>query len=502
MLLRDRRLRREGPLDVALMGGGGYTWYVDSVAGNDANDGKTAGSAFQTIAAVEAAGISSGDSIGLARGAHWRELLEITVNNVTVAAYGTGALPIIDGLDIATNVTFTKTAGQTNVYELEITVAAGVTDATVHCLEDDTMLRYKSSIALCDSAVGSYYVTGHSGTVTLYVHASDSSNVTTNGKTYEFSARSGPLEMYQSEGGRMLYLNHRCGLGNSRVGVNGQATGCEFRNGGKHNFYARVGARIEDCAFIDAESAAVLSGTMLVINDNVFAGEHMTVRNCTFEQTTGDARIAAANSHHNVSGDLGSLTLVACTFTGFDQAISSFNHVTAINITECSWVNNKRGFATPAAPASGCTFAITGGSWSSNIDSQRFGGTSAGASLVVDGVTCEIAGTVDVGFLILAGTEPATVQDCIFTRSTSGNGIGVYTQIVNSGLTLQRNTWSGAFTWTRIYRFELTAAGMTWTSDYNAFGPAFGWDIFGVTYATFADYKLGTGQDANSTIVA
>ena len=48
-------------------------WYVNSVSGNDANDGKSAGTAFKTLAyAVGAA--KAGDTIRLAPGAYDQNL--------------------------------------------------------------------------------------------------------------------------------------------------------------------------------------------------------------------------------------------------------------------------------------------------------------------------------------------------------------------------------------------------------------------------------------------
>lgn len=75
--------------------------YVDSVNGLDTNDGLTADTAFQTLAAAQAA-TTEGDVIGFARGSYWREQYTVPANNVGFVTYGTGAMPVIDGADVVT----------------------------------------------------------------------------------------------------------------------------------------------------------------------------------------------------------------------------------------------------------------------------------------------------------------------------------------------------------------------------------------------------------------
>lgn len=81
------------------------TYYVDATAGSDANDGLTTGTPWQTMTKVAATSFSSGDIIRLKRGETWMLTPSGTKSSgftmpssgITLTAYGTGDLPILDG---------------------------------------------------------------------------------------------------------------------------------------------------------------------------------------------------------------------------------------------------------------------------------------------------------------------------------------------------------------------------------------------------------------------
>jgi hypothetical protein len=83
------------------------TYYVDSVAGNNANAGTSSASPWQTIAKVNSSTFNPGDSILFKAGDTWREQVVVpssgaSGNPITFGSYGTGALPIINGSNIVT----------------------------------------------------------------------------------------------------------------------------------------------------------------------------------------------------------------------------------------------------------------------------------------------------------------------------------------------------------------------------------------------------------------
>jgi hypothetical protein len=80
----------------------GTTYYVSSSVGNDTNVGTGAGTAWQTVAKVNAQAFQPGDSILFKRGDAWNESLApgssgSSGSPITFDAYGTGAAPNLTG---------------------------------------------------------------------------------------------------------------------------------------------------------------------------------------------------------------------------------------------------------------------------------------------------------------------------------------------------------------------------------------------------------------------
>ena len=82
-------------------------YYVDFTTGDDGDTGLTEALAWKTMAKVNAASLSAGDSVLFKRGETWREQLTVPSSGsagspITFGAYGTGANPIINGADLVT----------------------------------------------------------------------------------------------------------------------------------------------------------------------------------------------------------------------------------------------------------------------------------------------------------------------------------------------------------------------------------------------------------------
>jgi parallel beta-helix repeat protein len=81
------------------------TYYLDSVNGNDTNDGSSPATAWKTLAKVNASKFSPGDTILLRRGGTWREQLTFPSSGakdapIVLDAFGEGPLPVISGADL------------------------------------------------------------------------------------------------------------------------------------------------------------------------------------------------------------------------------------------------------------------------------------------------------------------------------------------------------------------------------------------------------------------
>ncbi len=78
------------------------TYYVDATGGNDSNNGTSTGTAWQTLTKVNATTFGPGDQILFKRGGSWTGTLYpkgsgSSASRITISAYGTGNLPVING---------------------------------------------------------------------------------------------------------------------------------------------------------------------------------------------------------------------------------------------------------------------------------------------------------------------------------------------------------------------------------------------------------------------
>lgn len=82
--------------------GGSVTYYVDSVAGDDANSGTSTSSPWKSLTKANAAVLNPGDRLLFKRGGSWSGKLALTRSGsatqpIVVGSYGSGDLPLIQG---------------------------------------------------------------------------------------------------------------------------------------------------------------------------------------------------------------------------------------------------------------------------------------------------------------------------------------------------------------------------------------------------------------------
>ncbi|WP_163183342.1 DUF1565 domain-containing protein [Neobacillus sedimentimangrovi] len=142
------------------------TYWVDPVNGLDTNAGtevapfKSLEKAYQTA--------SSGDTIKMKPGIYYRDSswqsISVLQKSLNIIGEGTVIIPLSD------KHTYTKTAGQTNVYQTARTNVAEVIDLTF----DPVGYKYqkKNTLAECDALPGSYYTDA----TTLFIHSLDSNS--------------------------------------------------------------------------------------------------------------------------------------------------------------------------------------------------------------------------------------------------------------------------------------------------------------------------------------
>jgi hypothetical protein len=522
-----------------LAGGGGFDYYVDSVNGNDANDGLTSATAFATISALPA--IATGKRIGLARGSHWREQLTIAVNSVAVGAYGSGANPLLDASDIVPVGDWSKTGGQTNVYQA--TVAADLSVITwVNAWEDDVFLARAASIAACDAAPGSYYPSSDTvgPTITLYVHATDSGNPASNGKVYETSARQSGLmaNPYSNITATGITTRRNChNDGSLRTGRYARRTNGRFEDGGKHNVYVSDGSTLTDCVADDLYYNSV-SATLFVHHETTPAGLGVTYTRCQAIKRTAQQGAQGWNGHSS-SGNFGLVQWIDCeaTLCGYSGgggtteiwtrciatgAVTGFTGGAATNTVEyiaCEAHDcTDAGYTASLAPsiifrgslaencANGWRCEDNGITYTFRDACQfKFGATGdrafsiAGGYVDADGMLICVAIPSGGAIYITETGSQLTLTDCILnTDSSTGGRFAVRSNFAGSATVNIHGCVFDNFT-NPIY-FGGTPT-ITFDSDNNFFTLSNGtWRYAATDYLTFAAYQAGTGEDANSVV--
>lgn len=161
--------------------GAGRVFYVDSAAGSDLNDGQSEGTAWASIAKVNAEEFQPGDTICFKRGLTYEGGIELawsgSVNSpITIDAYGAGPKPVFLGSRVETGWSFSGGS----IYQKEISYTPGKNGAGV-VLEDGVPLAFRewnidapTSLG-AESGVFTYDPRDLSSSV-VYVRCSDSGN--------------------------------------------------------------------------------------------------------------------------------------------------------------------------------------------------------------------------------------------------------------------------------------------------------------------------------------
>lgn len=486
---------------LAAAGGAGvvFTYYVDSVNGNDANDGSSEALAFATLGAVPE--LTTGQSVGLARGSVFRgdKLATISANNVTIAAYGDAetAKPVLRGDAVLSAGGWTKTEGLTNVYERAITFDADVS-GVILVFEDDAFMTRQTSTALVDANPGTYYTTGDtSGSGTLYIHTSDSADPAANSKVYEFTDTKLIINSFDATGTvlrdlvcmRSIYQNGPVYLGRSSRIYN-----CDFLQGSRHNFIARTGLLAEDCLFADGYNPYVGGASLFVVYEaDSQPTDSFTVRRCTASNSNSSYSITGFLSHEQGGGNrFGTITYEDCAAIDCNVGWSLIDADNFV-LTGCS--------------ATDCTYGITGNSTNSEavitgftatgVDyGVNFSGTGTTLNLIDADITQNVAagggcvygnngGTINV----IGGVFKADLPTSLSARTCFG-------------LNAIDTTWnvSGARMEVRRPIDFLTDNHTLATMDNNSYSTAaLLWRYKGTSSSGLATWQSASNFDLNST---
>lgn len=254
----------ETPLSI----GSVTNYYVDSRLGNDTSNGLSPGSAIKTIAKLKTLPIKVTDVINFAAGSEWREEAYIAKDSITLQPYGEGAKPIFDCADTAKYNLFTKTSGQTYVYQIAWTNQLVLNEPSQLSLWiNGKRMKRVASIAACNSTPGSYYCTlptTNFGTDNVYVHMPG--GVAPNPiDLIEISRRAYGIRVLNGCTIKDLVTKRNAGNnGSLMAGANSYLFNILAEDGVKHNLYMESGIAT-NCVALYAENASIFGGSTYFI---------------------------------------------------------------------------------------------------------------------------------------------------------------------------------------------------------------------------------------------
>lgn len=493
-----------------------FNYYVDSVNGDDANNGLGPGTAFRTISRVlSAVGSQPNESIGLARGSVWKEELLLSANpGTTLASYGAGTMPLIDAGDTISPVSFTPTAGSPSTYQaaLVFTGPTGVEQRLVW--ENNKNLIQVADIATVSSTPGSFFFDSYTAPSSIvYVHTSDGSDPSTNGRTYDYTKRFYGINIVGDNVTINGIRTRRQRNNNGSVVIMGDHGLLEngiAEDGHKHAAYMQESATISRYIFRNAYNGIDGFPNLVVFNKNIGLGLGMSVSFCQFIIDPGvvpsvsgvPLQLATSIiSHLNQSGSLGAIVTNGNTHTltkGYGLAGTSAQTFNTDAFTDCQYMGNTpdpvavvfnrpvftftKQLSGPSmffysdSPASGrVSVTYNNGSW----NTATFNVSISGNSLD----TYFNGGTIVTGAMV--GNPDGVIQ-----IAGTGNTLTV------NGLVLDATAWPSP-------RFYSLQADTVYQGDHNVFAYTTGVPSWVVNHvivaASLAGWQAYSGQDAGST---
>ena len=299
-------------------------YFIDSLFGDDSNDGLTPSTSRRSISSL--GDLGDNVTLYLARGSEWREQINLGRYG-EIRAYGEGRKPVINAADVVNKQDFAEQDGYENVYRIMWRLEVGriVLTETVQVFEDDIPLKWTDSLEECNSTPGSYFENGSLNSLVraVYIHPSESSDIRSNTRTYEISKRDHAVKFGSDCSIFDVELKnnaHNDGSLSSWYQLYGARLA--LKNGTKHIALTRGDTFVKDSSLEHTNNRNRVSNAgQFVVYDQVLRPNEIVFLNTHFAQNRSYTREAYAFiSHRGSSGENRIVSFADCSFENFKLA--------------------------------------------------------------------------------------------------------------------------------------------------------------------------------------
>lgn len=459
-------------------------YFVDSVNGNNSNNGRLPWLPLKTISAVP--NLVPGQSVWLAKNSFFREQLTVPTNSITVDTYGSGAMPVIDCSDIIPTNVWIKTTGLTNTYQMNYSNADTVCFLTMY--ENSNRLVRATDVTNCDITAGSYWVSNDNVFPTgIFVHSAIGGNPATNGDVFETPTRSFAVDAwtygFTNITIRGIYARRNLD-NNGSIQCNGLVDGCWCVEGTKHNLLMEPGSRVQNCVCSNWYyiSGGIVGGSPLILFTATGTGQNTTVSNCSITRTaTTPDNSDGVDEHNGGTGFFGTVTVENCFFNQLGAALTP----------QCRYLIVSGSTITNTVTGVSCDSYLlfcTNDTISASSTGLSMAGGLASSNYVLGCTMTNSTASYQLSLNGIAGS-------IIVQNSNLGGTVCLYASTTNPIVTANHDRFVGS-----VPIFIQTTNQII--SDFNSFatGSAFlSADANSDLSMSFSQWKTDSGQDSHST---
>lgn len=464
------------------------TTYFVSNAGSNAANGTTSGTSWAFAPGM--AGCTSvcasttlvpGDTVQLNKGDQWRDAITMPAsgsagNPITYMSYGSGSHPILNGSIVASNGGFSLSSGKTLTYQRSQT-----TDPFA-AFENGALLLVKTSIATVEATSGTFW---WDGSANLYIHASDDSNVSSNGKLYEVGNSSGIVYNLWTNGKSYNIVDGIDGV-NSLGAVPSSVGG--FYDTGDHNIFRNLTVHDTNRYAVMAYNTSPGSTNLLVdhvttYNVGAFSftcfspGAGATFQNSAQYLVNANWQALSASEGQGSAGIKIGNGATGCVYQNMEvhDVAGTVNDawVTFINSSTGNTVKNSAFFG-----AGNAGINCTAGSNNNSFYDNTFVISSLGTGKALFNLVGCTGWKIHNNSIYGSNTQPV-----ISATSTS------------TGLEAKNNAIKAAANCFTVDASSITSSAIDYSDCYAQTGNYGSWN--GTAYASFAAWKAGSSQDGN-----